>query len=44
MEPGPALLELSGQLDGAETVIRLKQRPPEQIPLAAYRWRWTSDL
>jgi hypothetical protein len=43
-EPGPALLELRGELDGAQTVIRLKQRAMEQIPLSAYRWRWTSDL
>lgn len=43
-EPEPAVLELRGELDGAQTVIRLKQRPEAQIPLANYRWRWTSDL
>jgi hypothetical protein len=43
-EPEPAVFELSGELDGVQTVIRLKQRPPEQVPLSAYRWRWTSDL
>ena len=43
-EPEPDVLELRGELDGSPTVIRLKQRPTAQLPLAAHRWRWTSDL
>jgi hypothetical protein len=43
-EPEPAVLELTGELDGALTLIRLKQRPLEQYPLLQHRFRWTSDL
>jgi hypothetical protein len=43
-EPAPGVLELDGELDGAPSHIRLKQRPASQIPLSAARLRWTTDL
>lgn len=42
--PQPEVLELDGELDGAPTFIRLKQRPLEQFQLTRQRFRWTSDL
>jgi hypothetical protein len=38
------VLELEGQLEGAPTLIRLKQRPLDRYQLVQRRFHWTSDL
>jgi hypothetical protein len=43
-QPEPGVLELEGELDGAPTSIRLRERPLEQFQLITHRFRWTSDL